>query len=178
MNIAVFCSSSNNVGEQYRKMAFELGAEIARRGHTLVYGGATGGLMDEIAKGAASCQGDIIGIIPEEIVERGRLSDLPTELYRVETLGERKDMMKEMSDLFVALPGGFGTLDEMMDAISACKLGETDARTILMNINGFYDALIAHISRFTDEGLGKANDNECYAVASTIPEIFEYLSAD
>lgn len=175
MNIAVFCSSSDNVGEQYRKAAFTLGAEIARRGHTLVYGGATGGLMDEVAKGAKNLDGEIIGIIPEEIVERGRLSELPTELYRVDSLGERKEMMKEMSDLFVALPGGFGTMDEMMDAISACKLGETEAMTVIMNINGFYDPLVAQIERFTAEGLGKANDTECYAVAKSIDEIWELV---
>lgn len=170
MNIAVFCSSSDKVGEQYRKVAFELGAEIARRSHTLVYGGATGGLMDEVAKGAKSLEGDIIGIIPEEIVERGRLSELPTELYRVDSLGERKAMMKEMSDLFIALPGGFGTLDEMMDAIAACKLGETEAKTVIMNIDGFYDSLVAQIERFTAEGLGKAVDKECYFIAETIEE--------
>jgi len=176
MNIAVFCSSSDKVGEKYRKVAFELGAEIARKGHTLVYGGATGGLMDEVAKGAKSLDGEIIGIIPEDIVERGRLSDLPTELYRVESLGERKEMMKEMSDLFIALPGGFGTMDEMMDAIAACKLGETDARTVIMNIDGFYDPLVEQIKRFTAEGMGKANDADSYFVATDIEEALSLIA--
>ncbi len=175
MNIAVFCSSSDNVGEKYRKVAFALGEEIARRSHTLVYGGATGGLMDEVAKGAKSLDGEIIGIIPEEIVERGRLSDLPTELYRVENLGERKAMMKEMADLFIALPGGFGTMDEMMDAIAARKLGETEAMTVIMNIDGFYDPLVGQIERFTAEGLGKAVDKEGYAVACDIEETFSLI---
>lgn len=175
MNIAVFCSSSDKVGEKYRKVAFALGEEIARRGHTLVYGGATGGLMDEVAKGAKSLDGEIVGIIPEEIVERGRLSDLPTELYRVENLGERKAMMKEMADLFIALPGGFGTMDEMMDAIAARKLGETEAMTVIMNIDGFYDPLVGQIERFTAEGLGKAVDKESYAVACDIEETLSLI---
>jgi len=103
-------------------------------------------------------------------VERGRLSEYPTELYRVASLGERKAMMKEMADLFIALPGGFGTMDEMMDAISACRLGETEARTVIMNIDGFYDPLMAQIEKFTEEGLGKSNDSDCYVVAKTIEE--------
>lgn len=175
MNIAVFCSSSDNVSEKYKKVAFTLGTEIARRGHTLIYGGATGGLMDEVAKGAKSLDGEIVGIIPEEIVERGRLSDLPTELYRVGNLGERKAMMKEMADLFVALPGGFGTLDEMMDAIAARKLGETEAQTVIMNIDGFYDPLVEQINRFTTEGLGKAVDKESYFIAESIEEVLSSI---
>lgn len=173
MNIAVFCSSSNNIDEQYRKMAYELGAEIAHRGHTLVYGGATGGLMDEVAKGATSAKGEIIGIIPESIVERGRLSNLPTEIYRVASLGERKEMMKEIADLFVALPGGFGTLDEMMDTIAARKIDETEGRTVIMNFNGFYNSIAAHIQHFTDEGMGKAIDRTCYVIVNTVDEFFK-----
>ena len=171
MNIVVFCASSDNVGEQYRTVARELGRKIARCGHTLIYGGAIGGLMDEVAQGARDEDGEVIGIIPESIVERGRMSELPTTLYRVDTMAERKEMMTEMADLFIALPGGFGTLDEMMTTISACKVGETEARTIIVNINGFYDALVEQIRRFTAEGIGKANDSECYSVVNSIDEL-------
>lgn len=171
MNIAVFCASSDNVGQGYRDFARELGRWIAREGHTLVYGGATGGLMDEVARGAREEEGEVIGIIPESIVERGRLAEWPTEIMRVGSLAERKEMMKEYADVFVALPGGFGTMDEMIDAISACKLGEVEAKTLIVNVNGFYDSLKAQIERFVSEGLGKKNDAECYSIVRDMAEL-------
>lgn len=176
MNIAVFCASSDNVGPEYRQFAYALGEWIGRKGHTLVYGGATGGLMDEVAKGAHAENAEIVGIIPQSVIDRGRTSNLPTELLKVADLGERKAMLKEYADVFVALPGGFGTLDEMMDAISARKLAETDARTIVVNINGFYDGLEAQISRFNADGLGKPVDTECYSIVHSFDELIDALS--
>lgn len=175
MNIAVFCASSDNVGQEYRDFAREFGKWIAREGHVLVYGGATGGLMDEVAKGAREEEGEVVGIIPESIVERGRLAEYPTELLRVGSLAERKELMKEYADVFVALPGGFGTMDEMIDAISACKLGEVEAKTIIVSVNGFYAPLAAQIERFTQEGLGKKNDAECYSIVNNMAELVEEL---
>lgn len=176
MNIAVFCASSDNVGSEYRQLAHSLGEWIGRKGHVLVYGGATGGLMDEVAGGAHSENTEIVGIIPQSVIDRGRMSDLPTELLKVSDLGERKAMLKEYADVFVALPGGFGTLDEMMDAISARKLAETDARTIIVNVNGFYDGLEMLIGRFNADGLGKPVDAECYSIVYSFDELIEELS--
>lgn len=175
MNITVFCSSSEAAGPELRALARGLGELIARGGHTLVYGGATGGLMDEVAAGAARHDGQIIGIIPDCIAEAGRTSTLPTQLFRVETLAERKAMMMEYADLFVALPGGFGTLDEMMSSISAAKVGETEARTVIVNYDGFYDCLLGQIEHFTAAGLGKENDRRCYATARSLSEIADLI---
>lgn len=171
MNVAVFCSSSDRVSESFREAAHSLGNWLASEGHILVYGGATGGLMDDVAMGVRERGGDIIGIIPQSIAEAGRASKLPEELFTVDTLAERKEMMMEYADLFVALPGGFGTLDEMMSTISACKVGETDARTIIVNIDGFFDGLLCQIERFTRDGLGKPNDESCYLVVNSAEEL-------
>ena len=110
MNICVYCSSSDQVCDEFKQLATELGKWMANSGHTLVYGGATGGLMGAVAEGAAAAGGDIVGIIPECIVDKGRKSDLPTELFVVGDMAERKTMMKEYADVFVVFPGGFGAL--------------------------------------------------------------------
>ena len=112
MNICVYCSSSDQVCDEFKQLATEFGKWMAVKGHALVYGGATGGLMSAVAQGVADAGGDIIGIIPDCIVEKGRKSDLPTELFVVGDMAERKTMLKEYADVFVVFPGGFGTLDE------------------------------------------------------------------
>ncbi|HEY5593455.1 MAG TPA: TIGR00730 family Rossman fold protein, partial [Paludibacter sp.] len=108
MNIAVFCSSSNNISDHYKQTAFRLGELIAESGHTLVYGGATGGLMDAVAEGTLNKNGKIIGVIAQAIILMKRQSSLPTELIVVETMSNRKDKMRTMSDVFVVLPGSYG----------------------------------------------------------------------
>lgn len=145
MKICVFCSSSNGIAESYKQSAFRLGKTLAEQGHTLVYGGATGGLMDAVAEGAASASGEIIGIIPEAIVRNKRLSTLPTTLIHTLDMSERKKQMLAISDVFVVLPGSFGTLDEMFGVVASGMVGEHTKPLICINENGFYDRLIAHI---------------------------------
>jgi len=139
MNIAVYCSSSNNIADCYKAAAFSLGEFIAESGNVLVYGGGTGGLMDSVAEGAKSRDGRIIGVIPLSILRMKRLSSLPTELIEVKTLIERKERMQIISDVFVILEGGYGTLDEMLDVITAGIVGEHKKAVFLVNNNGFYN---------------------------------------
>ena len=117
MNICVFCASAPQTSEAFKAEARLIGNFIAEQGHTLVYGGATGGLMDAVAEAVHEGGGDIIGVVPQVIVDKGRKSTLPDQLYIVGDMSERKEMMKEFSDVFIVLPGGFGTFDEMCDAI-------------------------------------------------------------
>ena len=142
MKICVFCSSANSIDASYKQLAAQFGRRIAEKGHTLVYGGANGGLMDAVAEGAAQKQGEIIGVIPEIIIRSNRLSKLPTQLIITADMGERKKLLKQESDLFVVLPGGYGTLDEMFDVIASGSVGEHKKPLICLNINGFYDSLI------------------------------------
>jgi len=142
MNICVFCSSSNNIADHYKKSAYQLGELIAESGNTLVYGGAKGGLMDAVAEGAQNKKGTIIGVIAQAIIKMNRKSDLPTELIFVETMSERKALMKTMSDSFIVLPGSYGTLDEMLDIIASGIVGEHKKPLILVNQNGFYNQFI------------------------------------
>ncbi len=123
-------------------MAKEFGKLLAENGHTLVYGGSTGGLMDSIAEGAAEKQGEIIGIIPKIIIGANRESKLPTQQIITADMSERKKRLKEEAELFVVLPGGYGTLDEMFDVIASATVGEHKKPLICLNYRGFYDELI------------------------------------
>ncbi|NDV46495.1 TIGR00730 family Rossman fold protein [Paludibacter sp. 221] len=145
VNVCVFCSSSNNIAEAYKQSAFRLGELIAGSGNTLVYGGADGGLMSAVAGGASSKGGDIIGVIAEPIVRMNRQSKFPTQFITVKDLSERKRKMKEIADLFVVLPGGYGTLDEMFDVLASGLVGEHDIPLYLINEDGFFDCLLNEI---------------------------------
>ena len=151
MNIAVFCSSSNHIAEKYKQVGFRLGQLIAESGDTLVYGGATGGLMDSVSEGAASKSGTIIGVIPQAVIRMNRQSALTTKLISVETMSERKATMKELSDIFVVLPGSYGTLDEMMDIVTSAVVGEHKKPLILVNQDGFYNQLLGQIELMRNE---------------------------
>lgn len=151
MKIAVFCSSSNHIAEQYKLAAFRLGEMIADLGHTLVYGGATGGLMDSVSEGTASKKGTIIGVIPDAVIKMDRQSNLPTSLITVETMSERKAQMKKLSDVFVVLPGSYGTLDEMLDIIASGVVGEHKKPLIIVNQDGFYDLFVQQVDRMRNE---------------------------
>lgn len=151
MNIAVFCSSSNHIADKYKQAAFRLGEMIADLGHTLVYGGATGGLMDAVSEGAASKKGYIIGVIPDAVIKMNRQSNLPTQLITVGTMSERKAQMKKFSDVFVVLPGSFGTLDEMLDIVASGVVGEHKKPLLIVNQDGFYDLFIQQIDLMRNE---------------------------
>ena len=145
MNIAVYCSSSNRIADKYKDVAFDFGQWIAQNEHTLVYGGATGGLMAAVAEGAASQNGTIIGVIAKAIIRMNRQSQLPTELITVSSMSERKAVMKEKADLFVVFPGSFGTLDEMLDVVASGTVGEHKKPLIVLNQDGFYNLFLEQI---------------------------------
>ena len=176
MNICVYCSSSDQVRDEFKQQAAEFGKWLADNGHTLVYGGAIGGLMSSVAQGASDAGGDIVGIIPDCIIEKGRKSDLPTELFIVGDMAERKSMLKEYSDVFVVFPGGFGTLDEMFDTISSCMVGEHDKTTILYNPDNFWMGLLLQLDKILKEGLGyKISRNGNLKVVDTLEELKEEI---
>ncbi len=151
MNIAVYCSSSNHIAQNYLDTAFELGSWIARNGHSLVFGGATGGSMSAVSEGALAENGIIVGVIPEAVERMGRVNPLCTELLTVKTMGERKELMKTRSEVFVVLPGSYGTLDELFDVLASGIVGEHKKTVIILNENGFYDYLLKQTERMRAE---------------------------
>lgn len=176
MNIAVFCSSSNNIDDHYKQAAFQLGELIAESGNKLVYGGATGGLMDAVAEGARSKKGDVIGVISEAIIKMNRKSSLPTELMVVESMSERKARMKELSDVFIVLPGSYGTLDEMLDIVASGVVGEHKKPLILVNQDNFYDQFLYQINLMRKELFIPADEKYKPLIAQDINHCMELLN--
>ena len=141
MKIAVYCSAKDVIPEEYLSLGDQLGRWIGRQGHTLVYGGATGGLMTRTSQAAKAAGAHVIGVIPPRIIAAGRLATHCDQIIRVANMAERKQRMRDEADLFVCLPGSYGTLDEMMDAVSSAIVGEHQKPVLVLNYRGFYDDL-------------------------------------
>jgi len=170
MNIAVFCSSSNRINKKYKELAFSLGNYIAQNNHVLVYGGATGGLMDAVADGAHDQNGEIIGVIPKSIIELNRQSAFPSQIIEVGNMSERKARMQSISDIFIVLPGSYGTMDEMMDVISAGIVGEHNKKIIVINQDGFYNHLLKQIELMQKESFIPAKELYSPIIVSTLDQ--------
>ena len=176
MNIAVFCSSSNHIADCYKQLAFRLGELIATNGDVLVYGGATGGLMDAVAEGTQSKNGQIIGVIAQAIVNMHRQSSIPTQLISVETMSDRKIQMKNLADAFIVLPGSFGTLDEMLDIVAGGIVGEHNKPLILINQDGFYDSFLQQIDTMRNEKFIPEVEKYKPLIANDIDECYNLIN--
>ncbi len=141
MNIAVYCSAKSQIPDNYKMLGIQLGQWIANAGHTLVFGGATGGIMTAISETVFNNKGSVIGIIPKRIVRAGRLSNACTQLIEVDSMATRKQEMRNIADIFVCLPGSYGTLDEMFDVIAAGTVGEHHKPIYIVNYDGFFTPL-------------------------------------
>lgn len=146
MKIAVYCSAKDSIPAEYLALGDAFGAWLGEQGHTLVYGGATGGLMSHTSKAAKAHGARVIGVIPSRIKAAGRLAEHCDELIEVANMSERKQRMRDEAEIIVCLPGSYGTLDEMMDATSSAIVGEHHKPTFVLNYKGFYEALRQQIS--------------------------------
>ena len=176
MNSAVYCSSSNHIADKYKQAGIRLGEMIAEAGFKLVYGGATGGLMDSVSAGAHSKGGQIIGVIPQAVIRMNRQSLYPTELHTVETMSQRKALMKDLSDAYIVLPGSFGTLDEMMDIVASGVVGEHHKPLILINQDGFYNQLLAQVELMRNELFIPAEQSYKPIIVHDINECMELIT--
>lgn len=155
MRIAVFCGSSMGISAVYRQAASDFGALLAREGIGLVYGGGAIGLMGAVADGAMAAGGDVIGVIPTALDKREVAHRGLTELRVVASMHERKALMAELSDGFVALPGGIGTLEELFEVWTWSQLGIHPKPCALLDVNGFYSGLVAFLDHIVHEGFLK-----------------------
>ena len=148
-SICVFCGSNAGVGEAYADAARDLARVVAARGLRLVYGGGSIGLMGILAEAALGAGGQVIGVTPRKFVEREVIHAGLSELHVVETLLERKALMAELSDGFVALPGGLGTLDELFEMLTWTQLGIQRKPCALLDVSGYY----ARLEEFLDHAV-------------------------
>ncbi len=160
MNICVFCASSNAVSESYLEVARSLGEAMAEEGCTLVYGGGDVGLMGALAGTLHSRGGHIVGVIPEALNTKERAFRDADELIVTRDLRERKSIMDARADAFIALPGGFGTLEEMIEIITLRQLGLHAKPIVIVNAEHYYDRLFVWIDHLYSEGFapGKSSD--------------------
>jgi uncharacterized protein (TIGR00730 family) len=164
--VCVFCGASSGRKAAYAEVARAFGAACAARGLGVVYGGGKVGLMGAVADGALAAGGEAIGVIPRELVERELAHGGLTELHVVGSLHERKALMAELADAFVALPGGFGTLDELMEQLTWSQLGLHAKPVGLLDVDEYWRPLIALARHATEEGFVREADLAAIAVAA------------
>ncbi len=175
MKITVFCGANNGRNEAYKENAMELGKWIATNNHTLVYGGGKVGLMGIIADTVLEKNSEVIGIMPQFLVDREISHTGITEFIIVDDMSERKTKLVDLGDVFIALPGGPGTLEEISQVISWVRVGKKDAPCILMNINGFYDFLEQYFDKMVEEGFLTKEDRARTLFAKSVSEMEEFI---
>lgn len=175
MYIAVFCSSSEGLKPEFTAAAAELGEWIGRNSHTLVYGGSDKGLMRECARAVKANGGRIISVAPSFVVENGLLNPESDEIVSVSSLAERKSKMIRISDVFIALPGGIGTLDEVFSVAACNVVGECGKPILLMNLEGIYDDLRNLLAKLEKERLLRPENMKHIHFCNTLQECTDMI---
>jgi len=175
--LCVYCSSSDRIDPKYAAAAETLGRELVARGWGLVYGGGKTGLMGAVARGTKAAGGRVVGVIPEFMKARELAFDEADELVTVITMRERKLLMETRADAFVTLPGGFGTLEEIMEILTLRQLDVVRKPCVFFNQGGFYDDLIRLFEKMLAEKFFKPSNMDLFRVANSIPDIFTQIDA-
>jgi uncharacterized protein (TIGR00730 family) len=175
MNICVFCSSSNLVDKKYFQEAENLGLAIGKAGDNLVYGGTNIGLMNQVAVSAKQAGAKVIGVVPKLISDYGISASFLDELIVTPDMAERKKILREKSDAFIALAGGFGTLEEVLEVITLKQLGYHNLPIAFINTDGFYDALKAQFELSYQESFAKIDYRNQYFFADSYEDALSYI---
>ncbi|MFI1193276.1 TIGR00730 family Rossman fold protein [Micromonospora sp. NPDC020750] len=174
--ICVFCASSRTLDRRWLDLAAEAGAEIARRGHTLVSGGGCVGMMGAVADGARSAGGATLGVIPQSLVDL-EVADLASdELLVTGSMADRKTLMIDKSDAFLTLPGGLGTLDELFEVWTTATLALHAKPMVLVDVDGFYRPLIDWLGGLADRNFLKPAGLGLLTVVDSIPAALDALT--
>ena len=176
MNICVFCGSSAGTHPVYAEHAAELGRMMGETGHSLVYGGAKIGLMGIVADSVLANHGKAIGILPNFLAEKEVAHTGLTQLEIVNTMHERKMRMANLADIFVALPGGWGTLDELAEILTWKQLGLIRQPVYLLNTHGFFDNLIKQLQKMTEDGFLKPSHLSYLTIVTHPKDIFSKIT--
>jgi uncharacterized protein (TIGR00730 family) len=176
MRWCVFCGSASGTDPRWAAYATALGAALARDGHELVYGGGRTGLMGAIADAVVAAGGNVIGIIPQHLDEREVAHQGIPDLRIVGSMHERKALMADLSDGFVALPGGFGTYEEFCEAVTWVQLGLQRKPCILANLDGFYDPLVAQFERGFSSGFISPGNRDIVHVVTSFDGLLAAIS--
>lgn len=176
MNVCVFCGSATGHNPLYAEQARKLATLIAQGEHTLIYGGGNIGLMGILADTVLSQGGRVIGIIPDFLMQKEVGHTGLTKLEVVNSMHERKKRMADLSDAFIALPGGWGTLDETAEILTWKQLSLIHQPVGILNVNGFFDSLIQQMSKMVEEGFLKPSNFQSVIISSTPDQLLSQLS--
>jgi len=174
MNICVFCSSSNAISDIYFQEAIKLGELIGKGKHTLINGGANVGLMETLTISAGKAGAKTIGIIPERLKGRSLASDNSHEVIVTPDMQERKSKMRDISDVFIALPGGFGTLEEILEVITLRQLSYHTKAIIFINTNNYFEFLFKQFEIAYSEFFAKEIYRKLYFIANDAQEAIDF----
>lgn len=169
--ICIFCSANHSINPEFFAMTRELGEWLAREGHTLMFGGVNMGLMECVAKAAHDVGGQTIGVVPRIIEERGAQSQYVDVAIPCDDLNDRKALMLAQGDVFIALPGGIGTLDELFTVVAAATIGYHQKTLILYNMKGFWDSLVAMLDDLHTRGVIRKQWQDYIKVAHSLDEL-------
>lgn len=181
-SIAVFCGSSSGSKDYYYEQAFNLGKKLAHLEIDMIYGGSNAGLMGAVANGALSEGGKVVGVIPEFLVDKELAHEGLSELILVKSMHERKYKMNELCDGVIALPGGYGTLDELFEMLTWGQLGLHKKPVALYNIHGYYNTLINLVQHMVSSGFLKESNQKMLLINedldALLKEMNEYVAPD
>lgn len=175
-SVGLFCSAAPDLPDAFLRAAREFGAGLARRGWRLVYGGSRAGLMGEAATAALAAGGEVVGVMPHVLVARELAKRDVTELRLVDTLAQRKEIMIERADVFVCLPGGIGTLDELLEVLSTNDLGYHDKPIFLCDLDGFWAPFDTLMASFAARGVLRARGRAAYRLYPDVPVLLDGLA--
>jgi len=176
MKICVFCSANQQIDPAFFSMTEELGTWVANNGHSIVYGGVNQGLMECLAKAAKTAGGSTIGVVPRIVEKSGRLSDYVDIDIPCDDLTDRKQLMMDQGDVFIALPGGIGTIDELFTVAASATIGYHEKLVILYNMKGFWNPLIAMLDDLQVKGMIRGDWKAIIKTADSIEDIKRLLS--
>jgi len=177
-NICVFCGSRPGTDPNFATWAYALGAQIAKNNQVLVFGGGGSGLMGLLAQGALDAQGQVIGIIPNQLQVKEGLVDHLTKVHHVQTMGERKQIMDQYANAYVIIPGGVGTFDELFDVWATSQTGFHSKPIILANWSGYYDGLLSFLRQCVTGGFMSESHFEKIQVVNSLEELLNTLAPD
>jgi uncharacterized protein (TIGR00730 family) len=176
-SVCLFCGSNTGTRPAYSDAAGEIGRALAARGITLVYGGGSVGLMQIAAQSALDAGGRVIGVITKQLMVREVGHQGLNELHVVATMHERKALMAKLSDAFIALPGGYGTFDELCEMATWDQLGIQAKPVVVVNVEGYFDAFLAQLDRAVADRLLKPEHRALLACATTVEDALTALAA-
>ena len=177
-NLCVFCASSADIDARYLQAARELGTLLAQEGWRCVNGGGAVGLMGAVTDGTLDAGGEVTGVIPKFMVDNGWLYDRLEDVIVTADMHQRKQMMSDMADAIIAMPGGVGTMEELLEALTWRQLGLVNVPVIILNTLGYFDSLLALLEHAISEGFMKPSHSQLWQVAATPVEAVALLVDD